>query len=937
MCRFSGLHDNEYTKVAAALEYIRNRLPTDQAEASAPDPALISEQRQSILDALSFRAIDARYSTVKAAHAKTCRWLLQRPEYRDWCDATKTTEHHGLLWIKGKPGSGKSTLLKFAVQNARKANKEAKVICFFFNARGEILEKTTLGMYRTLLLQLLQELPDLQSVLENFRLSAVHDGDSYIWRQSDLQSLFAAAVQRLGQRQLICFIDALDECDEDQIRDLVLFLEEIGRLTTYSQINFRACLSSRHYPHISIEKGIELTLEGQEGHVQDIASYLDSELKAGKGKQIEAIKEEILTRASGIFLWVALVVQILNKEYDHGRVHALKRRLKEIPDGLDKLFEDILTRDRVNSEELVLCLQWILYSTRPLKREELYYAILSGTDGEALTTSPPEIIDPEDMERFILSCSKGLAETTKLKSRTVQFIHESVRDFLLGKNGFSKLRSELAAGQSHERLKQCCCIYSKVDTSKYLTLDAKLPKASCEEAKNLRARVSTEFPFLEYAVRNVLIHADSADKHGVSQASLAHEFPISDWVGHYNLFERYQTRRRNVPDSLLYILTQNNLTSLVRSCMQTLWGSYQEFAAECSENPVYTNSVDALFRYEKISDDTVRALLLPTFQTVTDDEELLDNQEDLDFRKERTAAEMILKRRPVAGQAGIYSSAASRGYLTIIRLLLTRTDTRPSQTSHLESSPIALAATKGHAAIVKLLLDDILETNLLYKQADMALSLAALKGHGEIVRLLLAKDSIMVNHVDAQGRTPLSYAASNGHGEIVRLLLAKDPIMTNPVDAQGRTPLLCAASNGHEEIVGLLLAKSSVATDISDDDGRTPLSWAAGEGHDAVVKLLLANASTQYDYDSRDKRYQTPLRWAAWNKHYAVMNLLLATGRIDPDIGNPMVKSALCWAASRGYLDEAVLNLLCHKGLPVPYAPITPNEGPATDEVTNLS
>ncbi len=34
MCRFSGLHDQEYAKVAAALEYIKTRLPTDHTQAT---------------------------------------------------------------------------------------------------------------------------------------------------------------------------------------------------------------------------------------------------------------------------------------------------------------------------------------------------------------------------------------------------------------------------------------------------------------------------------------------------------------------------------------------------------------------------------------------------------------------------------------------------------------------------------------------------------------------------------------------------------------------------------------------------------------------------------------------------------------------------------------------------------------------------------------
>jgi hypothetical protein len=87
-----------------------------------------------------------------------------------------------------------------------------------------------------------------------------------------------------------------------------------------------------------------------------MANYLQSELKAGNSSLIQQIKLEIRERASGIFLWVVLVVQMFNKEYAHGRIHALRKRLDEIPNGLDELFKNILTRDAQNMVELVLCL-----------------------------------------------------------------------------------------------------------------------------------------------------------------------------------------------------------------------------------------------------------------------------------------------------------------------------------------------------------------------------------------------------------------------------------------------------------------------------------------------------------------------------------------------------------------------------------------------------
>ena len=246
--------------------------------------------------------------------------------------------------------------MKFVVANAKKWKAETTIISFFFNARGEELEKSTLGMYRSLIYQLLKAFPDLQIHLNDFESRFPQEGASPILELDDLQSLFAAAIQNLGQRPLLCFIDALDECDEDEIRTLVNFLKKLGYLTTSSRINFNVCLSSRHYPYISMTHRVQMTLEGQDGHVQDIEKYLNSELKSGRGKQSEVIREEILARASGIFLWVILVVQILNKEYDYSHIHALRRRLQEIPDGLEKLFEDILTRDGEYIEELILYL-----------------------------------------------------------------------------------------------------------------------------------------------------------------------------------------------------------------------------------------------------------------------------------------------------------------------------------------------------------------------------------------------------------------------------------------------------------------------------------------------------------------------------------------------------------------------------------------------------
>jgi hypothetical protein len=117
-----------------------------------------------------------------------------------------------------------------------------------------------------------------------------------------------------------CFIDALDKCDEGQIQGMVAFFQHLGELVMLTYTRFQVLFSSRHYPHITITKGLSIVLEGQEGHNQDIISYIDNELRIGHSNLANQIKAELQEKASGVFMWVVLVVDMLNKEHDEGRL-----------------------------------------------------------------------------------------------------------------------------------------------------------------------------------------------------------------------------------------------------------------------------------------------------------------------------------------------------------------------------------------------------------------------------------------------------------------------------------------------------------------------------------------------------------------------------------------------------------------------------------------
>ncbi|KAF9630200.1 hypothetical protein BFW01_g381 [Lasiodiplodia theobromae] len=817
--------------------------------------SLSDEQKQSLLDSLRFDQIDARQMTIKNAHAKTCKWLLRKSEYCDWLDSAKLSQHHGFLWIKGKPGTGKSTLMKFAFANARKTMKDTIVISFFFNARGEDVEKSTVGTYRSLLLQLFERIPALRSVFDSLGLSMSSTTTGRIWSIESLKTLLEHAIQSLGESPVVCFIDALDECDEAQIRDMISFFERVGEFTSSSGIHFQVCFSSRHYPHITIRKGLDLVLEGQEGHTQDIANYLETELKIGKSKLAQQVRGEIQEKASGVFMWVVLVVEILNKEHDRGRMHALRRRLQEIPSELHELFRDILTRDSDNRVELVLCIQWVLFAKQPLSPEQLYFAILSEVEADAVSIWDPSEITRDVMERFILDSSKGLTETTKSKLQKVQFIHESVRDFLLKEDGLSNIWPDLGGnlqGQSHERLKQCCLNYMSVDVFAALNIPDILPKASSREAADFRKSASEAFPFLEYAVKNVLHHANAAEGSGVIQAHFLENFQLPRWIRVDNLFQQHQVRRHSADVSLLYLLGEHNMPHLIgvhpsaASCLEVENERYgcPLFAA------MATRSKEAFKMFLKsLAVDQSPEMESYEADANDFDEEWSQKGPGRDFKFSRNR--------------GLFSYLADFECKRAVSFLLKTGNFDADSKDKDGRTALSWAVEKGYEAIVRLLIETgKFDVNLMDKDGQTALSRAMERDHEAVVRLLIKIGKTDVNSKDRYGPTVLWWAVEREHEAVVRLLLE-----TGNVCVDSKTISL-AVESGNEVIARLLLERGNV-----NIESKTIL-LAAKRGHEAVVKLLL-QADKRADSNAQSGYYDGALYVASSNGHEKVVQILL--------------------------------------------------------------
>ncbi|KAK5710301.1 hypothetical protein LTR17_019007 [Elasticomyces elasticus] len=745
---------------------LRERMDASTRDHRTSDPnSSATDRRDMLLASLAFEQMDSRRATIKAAYASTCQWFVTHPTYLAWLDPDQVDQHQGFLWVKGKPGAGKSTLMKFAHAHALKNTSENELlISFFFNARGEALERSIVGMYRSLLCQLLKEAPGLRNVFDEVVSLKNDHRQKSVWTVDSLRELFVVVVKGLKGRRLKCFIDALDECDEEQVQDMVDCFQELGQhiLGEVAVHQIHICFASRHYPAVHVEHGLELILEHEEGHSNDLAKYVQERLRAGKEKNIEDVRVQICEKANGVFMWAVLVVEILNKEFLNGRTFAVKKRLEQIPSKLSDLFKDILRRDVANMDDLLLCLQWILFARRPLKREEFYYAMLAGLDPgpESLSERDPEQVATDDMDRYVLSSSKGLAELTKSKAPTVQFIHESVPDFLIKDGGMHELWPALGpefSGFAHDRLKLCCEAYMDVNSSHCGSLGETLPKGSSRTAKTLRANLARRFPFLEYAGQHLLDHAEEAAL-VIPQNTFLKCMTLAAFIELRNVFERYDIRRYTKTASLPYLLAEGGYARLVRTARE--------------------NGVTFHIRGERYQ--------FPLFAAIT------------------------------------------RGHWHVLDALLESEDfpTVPDLTSHMKigrdilahrslasDTPLIWAIQEGHEAAAERLiwLTETCDIDARNREGRNALSLAAEKGYVAVLDLLLAR-SAEINSHDGYGKTPLWYAVKNTYMQAARRLLehgAEVRSIPMPDDLGICTPPLSylgiAAGQNDEAMARLLL------------------------------------------------------------------------------------------------------------------------------------
>ncbi|KAI1456385.1 prion-inhibition and propagation-domain-containing protein [Annulohypoxylon moriforme] len=442
---------------------VERRLPI----AELTQEHIIHTCQEQILRRLWFRTIDLRKDSVSQAHSKTFHWALEPPKQDSaWHDLPKWLLHgSGIYWISGKAGSGKSTLMKYVYQHEKTATFLSQwagdIPCykhhFFFWNMGTYEQKSQEGLSRALLYQILSNHPSLiKEALPNM-WKQCYDNEAEIFPPSLPEAKYAFHVLATKTSEIgkFCFfIDGLDEFAGDYQQGIT-FIQELAR-----NHHIKIIVSSRPIPECvaSFESLPSLQLhhlthDDIKAYVEDVVGrhkYMEG-LFARQPNESAAIIEYLVTKSSGVFLWVILACRSLLSGFaDYDRIDELQQRVDELPPELETMFQHMLNKiNKRHREQSARMLRICYTNTQARDRCEVGglssfgLALMdnnykSREQISTLTTEQKRRLC-EELEGRLRSRTGGLLETcwsvrkechdAKIDGR-VEFMHRTVFEFL---------------------------------------------------------------------------------------------------------------------------------------------------------------------------------------------------------------------------------------------------------------------------------------------------------------------------------------------------------------------------------------------------------------------------------------------------------------------------------------------------------------------------
>ncbi|KAF3107699.1 hypothetical protein TWF706_002533 [Orbilia oligospora] len=656
----------------------------------------------------------------------TCEWFVGHELFRDW----QKSESSRTLWVSADPKYGKSVLAKYLVDHVLTSNEFRTTCYFFFKNDFEDQKSVTSALY-CILHQLFDQRFDLlsEAILEQLEITRNHITSSF----SELWGALLSAANSKNAGEIVCILDAIDECEDHGRSQLARVLREL--YSTRKNFNLKFLLTSRPYGEIRQDfkplavLGLPVIhLSGEsENEMEKISREIDIFINA----KVQEIRDKLnitdndrnflLKRLKIIpnrtYLWVYITLDLIESDIK-SNMDINRYRIAEVtsylPQKLDEEYEKILSKIR-NREKARRLLQIIIAAVRPLTLHEMNIALNLEDNHQSYSS-----LDLESEECFRDSVRDLCGLFITIKESKIYLLHQTAKKFLVGNDQASlhpgQWKNSLQPRASHQALTDICI---------KLLLFVELESHPLTKDMVVSEYVKS-YEFLDYSAKH--------------------------WTAH---LQRSQNELELNYAKMQSILRLCNTTS--KRCLTWFRIYWTGTSTDFPEN-VTTLIVASYFGF---------AIVV---------KHLLESENNLDLNSKDSR----YKRSAL-------SWAAENGFEVVVAQLLKASQVDSVDNYH--RTPLVYAVWKKNTSVIRQLVkagarddleDDIGGTPLFY---------AIYSGQNEVVKRVF-KRANAISSMDTICVELLMSAARKGHDVIIKWLLEMCKVGPDIKDWNGRTPLL---------------------------------------------------------------------------------------------------------------------------------------------------
>lgn len=405
---------------------------------------------------------------------RTCEWFRKHDKFTEW-----QSRANGLLLVSADPGCGKSVLARYLIEEVLPGPKTT-VSYYFFKDNPE--QRKLANALCALLHSILSDNGDLIDACED--MIAIAGANLY----SDpiaLWKIFVQVVQLGSQaRQILCVLDALDECDPNEFRTLMGLLRRswFSSPATIQEGRVKLLFTTRGHRQIVDQFSadhfgcIHLSGDSTEDKRQiqaEIKLVIDQRLtQLAVDKRLTPERRDFIRRAFGqsaakqlTYLWVKLAFEVLERNFEDTPT-AWEALITRPPATIYQAYEKLLGGVQADAAEQVkLLFNIIIAAERPLTLMEMNLAIhVRDKLGKADSEFDLKLATDENFQGWLIqTCSFFVT----VYDDGIFFLHQTAKEFLLRKEPNepheSRWQGSFTTREAHQRLAESCIAYLSLD------------------------------------------------------------------------------------------------------------------------------------------------------------------------------------------------------------------------------------------------------------------------------------------------------------------------------------------------------------------------------------------------------------------------------------------------------------------------------------------